>query len=304
VSTTFQAGVKWNGIGSQWAADVALLGKRMLRWFEHRQVYVPSGVMSRDPGELGRPHEDVYFAASDDIRLHGWFFPADPGSPRAHLALLLLHGNGGNICHRLDYCEIWLSLGLNVFVFDYRGYGRSEGRPTEEGTYRDAQAAHTWVRAKGFEPRNIIALGKSLGGGVASELALREPVGSLILQSTFSNIQSVGAELFPWLPVKRFHTIKYDTISKLPRIRVPILVMHSRHDQVIAYHHAERNFAVANDPKMFWEIFGHHTGALEAGASEYAAGLSAFFKKHADNSSAASDVSTKESPKLQIPSSK
>jgi fermentation-respiration switch protein FrsA (DUF1100 family) len=198
-----------------------------------------------------------------------------------------LHGNGGNICHRLGFYQVWLSLGLNVFVFDYRGYGRSQGRPSEEGTYLDAQAAHQWLREKGFSPTNIVALGKSLGGGVASELALRETIGSLILQSTFNNIPSVGAELFPWLPVKRFHTIKYDTLGRLPKIRVPLLIMHSRADQVIGYHHAERNFAAANEPKMFWEIFGHHTGVLEAGSRQYAEGLQRFFSQYVDTAGAA-----------------
>jgi len=254
----------------------------MIRWFEHRQVYVPSSHMPRKASELGRPYEDVHLVTADDVRLHGWFFPAEAGSPRAHLALLVLHGNGGNICNRLGFCEVWLSLGVNVFLFDYRGYGLSEGRPSEEGTYRDAQAAHKWVRAKGFDPQNIIALGKSLGGGVASELALRESIGSLILQSTFVNIGSVGSELFPWLPVKRFHSIKYDTISKLPQIRLPLLVMHSRLDQVIGYHHGERNFAAANAPKMFWEIFGNHTGTLAADTKAYARGLHAFLAQHVD----------------------
>ena len=254
----------------------------MLRWFEHRQVYVPSSLMTRKAADLGRPCEDVHFVTGDDVRLHGWFFPADPDSPRSHLALLVLHGNGGNICNRLGFCEVWLSLGVNVFIFDYRGYGQSEGRPSEEGTYRDAQAAHKWVCARGFDPRNIVVLGKSLGGGVASELAVREAIGSLILQSTFMNIPSVGAELFPWLPVKRFHTIKYDTIRKLPQIRVPLLVMHSRLDQIIAYHHAERNFAAANEPKMFWEIFGNHTGTLEADTAAYTRGLHSFLAQHVD----------------------
>jgi fermentation-respiration switch protein FrsA (DUF1100 family) len=255
----------------------------MLRWFEHRKVYVPSSLMTRHGRELRSSCEDVYFAAADDVRLHGWFFPAEANAARAQHVLLVLHGNTGNICGRLSFCEVWLQLGLNVFLFDYRGFGRSEGTPSEEGTYRDAQAAHKWVCAKGFEPRNVIVLGKSLGGGVASELALREQVGGLILQSTFSNIPSVGAELFPWLPVKRFHTIKYDTVSKLPRIRVPVLIMHSRRDQIIGYHHAERNLAAANDPKIFWEIYGNHTGTLEAGASEYVKGLNSFLMQYVDS---------------------
>jgi len=251
----------------------------MLRWFEHRQVYIPSALLEASGADLRRPFEDVYFETHDSVRLNGWFFPADQNSSRSHLVILLLHGNAGNICHRLDYCRIWLELGVNVFVFDYRGYGLSQGRPGEEGTYLDAQAAYQWLRQKGFPPSNVIALGKSLGGGIASELALREALGGLILQSTFTSIADLGAELFPWLPVRWMNSIKYDTRVKLPQIKIPLLVAHSRDDEVIGFHHGERNFAVANEPKMFLEILGNHTGTLEAGGARYLAGLEKFFAR-------------------------
>ena len=253
----------------------------MLRWFEHSQVYIPSTLMEASAADLGRPCEDVYFTTQDSLRLNGWFFPANPDQPRSHLALLLLHGNAGNICHRLDYCRAWLQLGLNVFVFDYRGYGRSQGRPGEEGTYLDAQAAYDWLCRKGFAPETVFALGKSLGGGIASELALRETLGGLILQSTFTSIADLGAELFPWLPVRWLNRIKYQTQSKLPRIKIPVLVAHSRGDEVIHFRHAERNFASANEPKMFAEILGNHTGTLEAGRAQYLAALEKFLARFA-----------------------
>jgi pimeloyl-ACP methyl ester carboxylesterase len=147
-------------------------------------------------------------------------------------------------------------------MFDYRGYGRSQGRPSEEGTYLDAQAAHHWLQGRGFAAKNIIAFGESLGGGIASELGLREPLAGLVLQSTFSSMPEIGAELFPWLPVRRNSTIKYDTCAKLPRLRIPVLVMHSRDDDLVGYHHAERNYTAANQPKMFWELQGNHGGYL------------------------------------------
>jgi len=252
----------------------------MIRWFEHRQVYVPDRTLEANGSELGRPFEEVFFNAGDDVRLHGWFFPADPGSPRAHQALLLCHGNAGNISHRLHFYRAWLELGVNVFTFDYRGYGRSEGRPGEEGTYWDAQAAVGWLRQKGFVPTNIIALGKSLGGGVASELMLREPLGGLILQSTFTSIPDIGGELYPWLPVRRLHRIKYDTVNRLPKIKNPVLVVHSRTDDLIGFHHAEQNFKAANEPKQFLEIGGNHVSVIEDGRVEYLKGLEAFFAQH------------------------
>ncbi|PYJ03545.1 MAG: alpha/beta hydrolase, partial [Verrucomicrobia bacterium] len=146
----------------------------MLRWFEHSQVYHPDRVLTASGAELGRPFENVNFKATDGVELHGWFFPANTDSPRARTAVLVCHGNAGNISHRLDLCQALLATGVNVFLFDYRGFGRSAGQPSEEGTYLDAQAAHRWLQSKGFKGKSIIAFGESLGGGVASELAVRE----------------------------------------------------------------------------------------------------------------------------------
>ena len=234
----------------------------MLRWFEHSQVYYPSRELEAAPAELGRVFEDARFKAGDGVELHGWFFPADTNSPRARIAFLICHGNGGNVSHRLELCAALLKTGASVFVFDYRGYGQSHGRPGEEGTYRDAQAAHAWLRQKGFRGGDIIAFGESLGGGVVSELALRETVGGLVLQSTFTSIPDIGAEIYPWLPVRWISTIKYDTHAKLPRIKVPVLVMHSRADDLARFSHAEKNFAAANEPKAFCELNGGHNEAV------------------------------------------
>jgi len=230
----------------------------MWRWFEHSQVYHPFRALEASPAELGRAFEDVRFKTGDGVELHGWYFPANSNSPRAHLAFLICHGNAGNVSHRLGLCAALLRTGAAVFVFDYRGYGRSNGRPGEEGTYRDAQAAHAWLGQKGFRGEHIIALGESLGGGVVSELALREKLGAIILQSSFTSIPDIGAELFPWLPVRWLARIRYDTHAKLPRIQTPVIVMHSRNDDLAAFHHAEKNFAAANDPKFFCELNGSH----------------------------------------------
>ena len=252
----------------------------MIRWFEHRQIYRPNRKLAASGSELGRAIEEAWITTSDGVRLHGWFCPADNGSPRAHQVLLLCHGNAGNIGHRLHWVKAWLELGLGVFIFDYRGYGRSEGRVDEAGTYRDAQSAFDWLRSKGFTPENIVVLGKSLGGGIASELALREPVGALILQSTFTSIPDIGSELFRWLPVRRLHSIQYDTINRLPRIKSPVLVAHGRRDDLIGFHHAEKNFKAATGPKMLLEIAGDHVSTIEDGRAEYLAGLGQFLNTH------------------------
>lgn len=249
----------------------------MLRWFEHNQVYHPLRQLEVSGAVLDPAFEDVFFQTSDGLRLNGWFFRARTNGSRAGLVMLICHGNGGNISHRLDTCDALLATGLNVFVFDYRGYGRSQGRPSEEGTYRDAQAAHAWLRQKGFAATDIIIYGESLGGGVGAELALREPTGGLVLLSTFTSIPDIGAELFPWLPVRLLGKIKYETLRKLPRIHVPVLVMHSRADSLVAFKHSELNFAAANEPKLAWELRGGHNEML-SDRQQFIAGIEKFLR--------------------------
>lgn len=250
----------WIGLGVRGLVAIAVLFV-MFRWFEHSQVYHPTRELEASPAGFGRAFEEVRFKAGDGVELHGWFFPANTNSPRAHLVFLICHGNGGNISHRLGLCAVLLETGAGAFIFDYRGYGQSHGRPGEEGTYRDAQAAHAWLRNKGFRGEGIIAFGESLGGGVVSELALRETVGAIVLQSTFTSIPDIGAELFPWLPVRLISTVKYDTRAKLPRIKIPVLVTHSRADDLAGFQHAEKNFAAANEAKIFCELRGGHNEA-------------------------------------------
>lgn len=230
----------------------------LFRWFENSRVYHPSRHLDATGKELGGAFEDVFFKASDGTELNGWFYPPETSSRCADVAFLNCHGNGGNIGDRLGLYRAMLETGPGVFSFDYRGYGRSRGNPSEEGTYLDAQAAYRWLRQKGFAARNIIAYGESLGGGIASELCLREETGGLILQSTFTSLPDIGAELYPYLPVRWVGRIKYDTRGKLPRIKVPVLVMHSRDDDLIGFRHSERNFAAANGPKFFCELQGGH----------------------------------------------
>jgi fermentation-respiration switch protein FrsA (DUF1100 family) len=248
----------------------------VLRAFEHRQVYHPSRVMDGTPEEAGQPAEDFFFKAGNGKRLHAWFYAADPRSPRRQFVVLYCHGNAGNITSRPGYYQAILQARVNLLAFDYRGYGRSDGKPDEAGTYADTLGAVAWLKQKGFATTNIILWGESLGGGVASEVALREQVGGLVLQSSFTSIPDMGAERFPILPVRLLGRIKYDTRSKLPRINCPVLVMHSREDQIVPFAHAERNFAAAREPKLFQELKGGHNDALEGDDQAYAEGFEKF----------------------------
>ena len=248
----------------------------MLRWFEHKQVYIPSVRFERSGEWLGRPWEDVYFQAADGTVLNGWFFPCNEESLCPNVAVLLCHGNAGNISHRFGNYAVLLDAGLNVFAFDYRGYGRSKGVPGEKGTYQDAEAAYHWLVEKGFAETQIVGLGESLGGGIVSELAIRVPLGGIIVQSSFTSIPDLGAELFPWLPVKSLSSIRYDTQGKLSEIHVPVMIMHSREDSLVRFSHAEKNYAAANDPKRLWELEGDHNDTLASNAESYRNGIKEF----------------------------
>lgn len=232
------------------------------RWFEHANVYHPTRALDARPEQLGRPFEEVRFKSSDGVDLHGWFFHSTPSSNGTGVVILFCHGNGGNISHRLAYYEVLLETGAAVLTFDYRGYGLSEGRPSEAGTYQDALGAMDWLFNRGFDSTNVIVFGESLGGGIASEVASRQTVGGLVLQSTFTSVPDVGAEIFWWLPVRLLGSIQYDTHQKLPNIQVPVVIMHSRKDSLIRYTHAERNFEAANEPKWLVELQGDHNDSL------------------------------------------
>jgi len=244
------------------AAIAAVLPIAGLRWFEHQQTYHPIRSLSAEPSQLGRPWEQAQITTNDGVQLHGWFFPANPDSPRKHLAVLVCHGNAGNISHRLGLYDALLATGINVLAFDYRGFGLSAGTPGENGTYLDARAAHTWLQARAFAPEHILVYGESLGGGIASELALSSPCGALILDKTFTSLPDIGSELFPFLPVHTLGSIRYNTRARLPQIRIPVLILHSRADSLIPFHHAEDNFAAANQPKWLQESSGDHNDGI------------------------------------------
>lgn len=255
----------------------AALAVISLRRFEYRQVYYPSRTLEASPTALGRPCRDVFIPVEHGESINAWYFPMTKGRQESHGPVYLVcHGNAGNIGDRLALAGSLLGTGAGVLLFDYRGYGRSDGAPGEENTYRDAQAAYRWLRAGGVAASGIIVYGESLGGGVASELALREKIGGLILHSTFTSIPDIGAELFPYLPVRLMGRIKYDTRSKLPRIHVPVLVVHSTNDDLVAFHHGERNFAAAHEPKFFCRTSGSHGEALDGGEPAEIAALRQF----------------------------
>lgn len=186
------------------------------------------------PAQFGMSYEAVTLTTSDGIRLDAWYVPAE----HARGALLFAHGNGGNISHRLDAIRMFHDTGLSVFIFDYRGYGKSAGEPSEDGTYRDAEAVWQYLTVqRGIAPTRIVMYGESLGGAVATYLTTRHQPGALILASVLTSVPDMAAELYPWLPVRWLSRYRYDTRRYLQEVHAPVLMMHSREDEIIPYHH-------------------------------------------------------------------
>lgn len=234
------------------------------RWFERQSVWVPRRVYDRSPLEVGLDFEEIFFTAGDEVRLCGWYIPAN--QPRANL--LFCHGNGGNISHRIESIQQFHSLELNVFIFDYRGYGKSGGWLTEAGTYRDADAAYQVLESKA-PGLPVLLFGRSLGASIAAHLAASKPAHGLIAESAFTSIRDIGQEIFPFLPVRWITTIRYDTLEKMTRVAIPVLFVHSRQDEIVPFHHSERLFESAKEPKFFLEIQGSHNDGFLVSESLY-----------------------------------
>ena len=249
-----------------------------LRWSEPRMLYHPDRQFGQTPNQLGLKYEDLTLTASDGVRINGWYLPAPSN---ANLTVLFFHGNAGNISHRLEKLAILHDLGVNTFIIDYRGFGRSEGKPTEQGTYLDAQAAHDYVvgraRPPGAPPPLIVLYGESLGSAVAADLATKVEVDGLILEEAFTSVGDVGQKMFPFFPVRWLVQNKYDTLSKMPRIKVPLLILHSREDEFFEMRHANRLLAAANEPKTLVELHGTHNDAFLVSEPVYRNSLEKFF---------------------------
>lgn len=246
--------------------------------FQSHLIYFPDKTIAVTPDAIGLAYEQVSFTAEDGVRLSGWFIPSE----KHRGALLFCHGNAGNISHRLESILIFHSLGLSVFIFDYRGYGSSEGKTTEQGTYRDAEAAWNYlIHEKEYSPSEIIIFGRSLGGAVAAWLAQNHTPMALILESTFTSAKDLGAEIFPFLPVRWLSRFNYNAIKYVRSVSSPILIIHSRNDDIIPFKNGKRLFETANNPKEFLEISGSHNDGFIISGNYYTAGINSFISKYA-----------------------
>jgi len=242
---------------------------------------LPGRALEATPADIGLDYENVHFDTADGEQLHGWYIRA----PDARGVLLFFHGNAGNISHRLESILIFNRLRLDVLIVDYRGYGQSTGRPSERGTYRDAQAAWDYlVRDRRVAPGNIVVFGRSLGGAVgawlAAQLPAEEQPAAVIIESSFTSGADMARRLYPVYPARLLTRLKYPVIEFVGRLRCPVLVVHSRDDEIIPFAMGRAIYDAVGQPRDFIELRGDHNAGFWISREHYAAGLDAFLGEH------------------------
>lgn len=246
-------------------AGLLLVGS-LAWWLQPKLVFRPFPEMVATPADWGMAFEEVWLRTADGVRLHAWFLPAPEPREAGPGTLLFLHGNAGNISHRSTSLAIFRDLGLDVLVLDYRGYGRSDGRPDEQGLYRDASAAWDWlITERGLGAQEIVVFGRSLGGAVATELAARERPAGLIVESSFTDLAAMARLHHPLLAAFVPLRYRFPSIGHIARADCPVLVLHSPDDGIVPFEHGRALFAAAPEPKGFVELWGgHNEGFLDS----------------------------------------
>jgi hypothetical protein len=257
-------GVAWRAL--RLVVLLCLLGGLLLL-FETRFIYFPTRGHDATPSGLGLAHEEVWLTTEDGVRIHGWYLPA----PKARWVTLVSHGNAGNISHRLDRALLLQSrLRSSVFLYDYRGYGASEGSPGEAGTYRDARAAYRYlVEQKRVKPGELVLFGESLGSAVSLDLALDHPAAALVLEAPFTSVGDMARTTL-LAPLAPFVRTRYESLARVPRLRMPLLVLQGDRDEVVPAEQGRRLFEAAPEPKRYYAIPGAgHNDTFYVGGEAY-----------------------------------
>lgn len=241
---------------------------------QSRMVYFPTSTIVATPQVIGLPFEDVNLTVRDGVQIHGWYVRGDQN----RWTVLMLHGNGGNISHRLDTLRILDDLGADTLIIDYPGYGLSGGRPDEQGTYDAALAAWRFLTENGTDPARIILFGRSLGGVVAMWLAERVDPAALILESTFTSLEDMASHHYPFLPVSLISRYDYDAVSAAPAVTAPVLTVHSPQDEIVPFELGTRLHDALPGRKTFLEIRGGHNEGFLVSGRQYTEGLQRFLE--------------------------
>jgi len=236
--------------------------------FEDRYIYFPEKEVLYTPSSVGLEFRTVQPVTSDGITLHGWYIP----HPAARYTVLHFHGNAGNISHRLHLYGRWHEMGLSVFAVDYRGYGQSGGTPSEKGLYEDGRASWQYLTGKLNVPaEHIILAGRSLGCAVAAQLGGEVKAAGLVLETPFTSAPDLARTFYPWLPIGFLMRTKLDTLSRIRRIHLPLLIIRAGEDEIVPAAMAEEIFSAAHEPKIFVTLPGGHNGFDGISEKEYLA---------------------------------
>ncbi len=247
--------------------------------FQKQFVFHPEVELHYTPADLGMAYESVTFETIDEEDIHGWFIPHES----ARATILYFHGNAGNMSDRVQSLQMLYTLRLNIFIIDYRGYGKSTGRPNEAGTYRDATAAWKYLTVEKQIPADeILVYGRSLGGAIAIELATRVEPAALIVGSTFTSAKDIARKMFPYVPIAILMSISYNSVKRIKQIHVPLLVTHSENDDLIPFYLGQRLFQAANEPKRFVKLSGGHNDNIYVSRDRYLSEIDRFIKEYVD----------------------
>jgi len=260
-------------------------------FLERKALYYSSKKIEFTPAELDLRYEDVFFRTADGVELHGWFVPlalAKGGQTTALrpeegalATILYCHGNAGNISHRVEIAKMFNERKMNFFIFDYRGFGKSKGWPTEKGTYLDAQAAYDYLVGRQDIDRNrIVIFGKSLGAAIAIDLASKVKAAALISESSFTSTKDMARAIYPLLPFWLFLKPSYNAYAKIAKIDVPKLIIHSRDDEIVPFSQGQRLFAKAKPAKEFYVMRGGHNDAFYIYNAECMEKISDFIERY------------------------
>ncbi|MDD5120873.1 MAG: alpha/beta hydrolase [Candidatus Omnitrophica bacterium] len=224
-----------------------------LRYIETRTLFYPTKEIPAFPDRASLEYQDVFFKTTDNLEINGWFVPCKD----AQYTILFCHGNAGNISHRIGKLKFFNKLGYSVFIIDYRGYGKSQGRPSEAGFYKDAKAAYNYLLSLGISADQIIGYGESIGGAVIVDLAWKEKMKALILDSTLSSVKDMIKYSYPFVPYWVFSS-RFDSESKIKSVKIPKLIIHSINDEIVPFQLGKRLYEASPEPKEFLQIYGGH----------------------------------------------